>query len=512
VQFGVSESVSHWGRYRPSSCAISHNRIQTTYREFDALVNLLSFQLIQRTGDFGRIGILCKSKFFLLVALLSVLRICKSSVILNPGLSDKALETNIVDTGISILLHDSQPSFSSILENQQTKCHYDIQNLVHIDNQVYHGTRLSQPGDEWGVVFSSGTTGVPKGIERDHESIVTELLGWSLELNLSRKTCFYIGRPVYYTGGLVLALSTLLVGGSIIINDYRQDNDTKEIWDDYQRTLQVCEVSWAFFIPDQIRSFLEITTSADQQVLGATTILVMGGSISGEEKRSAVSSLGSQLVESWGNSESLGTITDPEYVYLRPNSIGRPFLTDQMYIVDDLGKELPPGICGRIAGAEEAGFLKYSNRPTETERVKHNGMIISDDIGYVDEEGYFQICGRIQDTIITTSGRLVFLPELEMKLRDKLAGLILECCVVHLKATDDMYELITAIVTNSTSCSCCLDISKLNECLAEDEQINRIVILESLPRVPSGKVDKVSIVKMIKEKDEVLGSSYTGSN
>ena len=44
--------------------------------------------------------------------------------------------------------------------------------------------------DEWGILFSSGSTGVPKGIERNHNSIISELLGWCLELGLNKKTTF----------------------------------------------------------------------------------------------------------------------------------------------------------------------------------------------------------------------------------------------------------------------------------------------------------------------------------
>src|SRR5207248_99335 len=81
------------------------------------------------------------------------------------------------------------------------------------------------PNDEWGIVFSSGTTGPSKAIERNHYSMVTEHLGWCLELQLRRRTPFYIGRPVFYTGGLVLALSTLTVCGCVIVDDFADNED-----------------------------------------------------------------------------------------------------------------------------------------------------------------------------------------------------------------------------------------------------------------------------------------------
>ena len=61
----------------------------------------------------------------------------------------------------------------------------------------------------------------------------------------------------------------------------------------------------------------------------------MGAPISGNEKRAARVALRSNIVESWGNSESLGTITEPNDLDSRPDSVGRPFLTDELLVVDD---------------------------------------------------------------------------------------------------------------------------------------------------------------------------------
>ena len=60
--------------------------------------------------------------------------------------------------------------------------------------------------------------------------MVTELTGWCLELGLRRKSTFYIGRPVFYTGGLVLALSTMMAGGTVIVDDYGKNDDNDEVW------------------------------------------------------------------------------------------------------------------------------------------------------------------------------------------------------------------------------------------------------------------------------------------
>ena len=68
--------------------------------------------------------------------------------------------------------------------------------------------------------------------------------------------------------------------------------------------------------------------------------------------------------------------------------------------MDDEGKPLPPGTVGRIAGGKEAGFQAYAGRPIETARAFHDDLILSDDRGYLDEDGYFYVRGRVQDAVI----------------------------------------------------------------------------------------------------------------
>jgi acyl-CoA synthetase (AMP-forming)/AMP-acid ligase II len=114
--------------------------------------------------------------------------------------------------------------------------------------------------------------------------------------------------------------------------------------------------------------------------------------------------------------KSLIILVAPEDIEKRPNSIGRPFLTDELYIINDDYKQVGPNQPGRIAGNEEAGFFQYSNRPEATNRAKRHELIISEDIGYTDNEGYFYVSGRQQDCVVI-NGETLFIPDIESKLR-----------------------------------------------------------------------------------------------
>lgn len=488
MQFGILESVYYWGHYRQNAVAAYANGSSVTYKELCWRIEVLAKRLVGLQG--GRVGALCRNKLDYLVAVLAIQRSGKSVVLLNPGLSPEALKVNVTDTAINHVVtdRDSQDLAQRIgVEVVEIKPE-PIDNAWAVHN-VLSDLPLFGPTDEWAVFFSSGSTGVPKGIERNNESVVTEAIGWCLELSLNRRTRYYISRPVYYTGGMVLTTATLLVGGSVILNDLPNET-SEELWRDVKLMSQTHTIDHAFFVPDQLRAFLK-NKGAWSCPLPSTCILVMGALITGEEKAEVADALQCNLVESWGNSESLGTITDPEDLAKRPGSIGRPFLTDQMYVLDEAGKVLGPNQIGRIAGASEAGFTKYSNRPDETQRALTADMIVSEDLGYTDQDGYFFIVGRMQDAVIR-KGKTIYLSNVDKQLR-KLG--LPEVAVCAIEVGDDDCDIVAVGIPHEAvrGMDPTKAARKLSSELPAEERLSLFVAVDALPRVPSGKIDRQAL-------------------
>jgi len=489
VQFGVAEAVDHWARYRPLSIAASANGTQRTYAELNGYAAAIAAEL-GATTDQPRIAVAFGSKVRLLAAILGVLRAGRSVVLLNTGLPLEVIRVNLKDAAVTALLHDeSQSHLAGLVPFALTAPEHSFP-LSPLPSLAQR-----HPSDEWGVLFSSGTTGVPKGIERDHESMVTELVGWCLELGLTRQSRFYIGRPIYYTGGLVLTLATLLVGGAAILNEYREDS-FDEAWADYQRTLEGTQIDFAFFIPDQLRRFL--TAPGTQQARSARIVLTMGAPITGAEKQQVVTAFGCDIVESWGNSESLGTITDPEDVHVRPDSIGRPFVTDEMCVVDDHSQPLPPTVLGRLAGSESAGFVKYCNRPDATDLAKRNSLIISEDVGYADENGFYYVRGRQQDCVVLPDGSTTVLQELEDNVRT--LPMVQDCCIVTTTSGSGELSFGVAVVLSTQQVHAGLS-DAVRQKLPANVPAPQIRVVDTLPRLPSGKVDRLAVNRQFEHAD-----------
>jgi fatty-acyl-CoA synthase len=481
---GIGDAIEHWARYKPNKTALRIGGRIYDYRAlYERAISIGIF--ITESKVEGRVGVGVDDKFEYLASIAALNLVGNPIVILNPHPTQESLTVHLRDTKPDIII-----GHSDLIHTIEKVANRSLQTMNILEIQIIKNRRpLARINSkEWGILFSSGSTGISKAIVYDHSTMLSELVAWCLELGIRRETRFYIGRPIYYTGGLVLTLATLLVGGEAILPEHQDDNDFETIWSHYQKCVADGALDLAFFIPDQLRTFMRVA----KEPLGGPTILVMGARISGDEKKNACRMLKSPLIESWGNSEGLGTITDKEDLFSRPDSIGRPFLTEKVCIVSDKLVECEPDQRGRLAGSEENMFVEYANRPESTERVKRNNLILSDDIGYMDENYYFYILGRDQESFVVGE-QTVFLSDMEERLR-KVTGVI-DICIVAMEAkcATAFYALIVSKKNVSK------DSVKMEIQNALNEKLYGYLFVEALPRLSSGKIDRLGAAKLVNE-------------
>lgn len=500
MQFGVSESIAHWGRFRPDDIALVCNSEAVTYGILNARINRLANELARTSSDPGRVAVVIKSKELFLESVIACSRLGRRPVVMHTGSAAANIRVNLRDTLPNLILVECgvTGNWASIFAEECQGTSLEVSKSKSVTGANWRAAEANaRPEDEWGILFSSGSTGAPKAIQRDHYSIVTELLGWCLELGLRRRSTFYIARPVFYTGGLLLALSTLLVCGTLILEDLRDDEDANENWRAYQTACSRQQLDWVFMTPDQVRQFTKIANSTAEMAKPPKSLLVMGAPIRAAEKINAAKSLKCQVIESWGNSESLGTITDPEDLNRRPESVGRPFLTDAMFVIGSGGEHLQPNQLGKVAGSQDAGFTKYAGREEATADVRKGDLIISDDIGYVDDAGYFYVQGRSEDVVITPDRTLV-IPEIESIVRGIPS--VEDCCLV-IVSRESTIPMLGAAVAAGDDVSAPDLLLMINDALGEGFQITRVKVLDSLPYLPVGKVDRNAVLELLTQDD-----------
>jgi acyl-coenzyme A synthetase/AMP-(fatty) acid ligase len=417
-QLGISEAVHHWGRYRRDHVAVISDERAISYGELDRIAEALARRLAALgVAPQAPIGVIAKDPLHLLHAVIGVLRVGGQVILLNPWLPRESLVAALVDSNAQVIvLDDADDTLHGLVLDGRTVVGLQGAAGEAPPRRPDRGTpeRELRPMESalvrrsdwvWGVIYSSGTTGVPKGVVRTDHSMGMEFFGWIVELPLLPSSNVYLGRPICYTGGFVIASSTLLVGGTLIAPRVHEDEA-------YWRACAARRVDLAFFIPDQVAAMVDAAGRGVTGPARAERLLVTGSTLSYATKRAIPDALGSELIESWGNSEGLGTITEPGDLVIRPRSIGRPFVSDALLVLDDAGNEVPVGTIGRIAGAADSQLRQYLNRDDLDRTMLKHGLTISEDLGYVDEEGYLYIAGRAVERMMR-GGIPIFASDIE---------------------------------------------------------------------------------------------------
>lgn len=474
LRMGISTAVYHWAQYYGSKIAIRTDSIDMTYKDLNLMADSVATAIASEMVGFQQaVALNASDKILFLAGLLGIIRSGNYVLLVNPTSSQEELQSIMAERSCSLMLTDGHPlqgkgmrnlSIEGCARKQATLTTYPVRGAEWL----------------WGTIYTSGTTGRPKGIVRTDLSLLMELLGWCIELPLLRQSQVYIGRPLFYTGGLVLSTATLLVGGTCIC-PHAHDPII------YEKLCRENAVDIAFLVPDQLLELLAIPAKN-----GATTILTMGARISGDKKRKAHKSLGSQIIESWGNSEGLGTITDAGDINQRPASIGRPFVTDAMCIVDETGAVVAPGQIGIIAGHADSRLLEYSARPDLNFELIRGELVLSEDLGYVDREGYFYIVGRRSEQL-ERRGKIIFTGDIE-----SIVGQ-LECvqasCIVSIPNESDIQLCAAVQLMRGASITCHVLLDTLNGLLSQEQQLDRVKIVDTFNRNAAGKI----IVETVRE-------------
>ena len=478
-RLNLSEAIRHWGTYYEDKIAISGDEI-LSYFELNKRVDILSNSI---SGSRKKIAILTDKKIPFIIALTSIIRTNNIFVLLNPTLDKEYINKVIIASDIKIILSDNKflylkKIFNNIVYiNIQEEC---ISSKTKEVKEVKNS--IPQVEDIAGIFFSSGTTGLPKSIVRTNYSIFSEAILWMVELQLNKETTFFITRPLYYTGGFVLFYSTLFFGGELVLFDEISIKELSLYDND--------SIDWTFLNPYQIADLNNLSIKNKPNYL-SKNILTMGAPISAKLKISFTKKYDSNLIESWGNTEGLGTITESGDVSVKADSIGRSFFTDEMIIINENLDEIKCNSEGYFAGYTDNSFLYYEGNNKDTNKSKHNNLIISDDIGYKDTKGYFYYLNREKDIFYKNNIR-IFPKQIETILFN--FNIVKDCFVLYFDDNKSIYAFIE-LKYNVPNLELLKD--DVNSYLDTNSKIDNIQLIDVIPRNSGGKVLKEKLLNII---------------
>jgi acyl-CoA synthetase (AMP-forming)/AMP-acid ligase II len=280
------------------------------------------------------------------------------------------------------------------------------------DMEALAGARADVDEDDVAfIVYTSGTTGVPKGAMLTQKNLIAYVNGQVDASFVTSDDRLLLDIPVNHVGGGVMAImSMLLVGGTLVILD-------AFIPDEVLRTVQDEKVTVMGQVPAQY-ILLMMSPSFDDYDVSSVKLAVVAAAPSPRELFGQVKEkFGVYLTNGYGLSEVSGAIcftrVDEDSYERLSTSVGKPNAGIEIGILDPEGNEVPVGKEGEICVRGDAVMKGYHKMPEETDLVMtDDGYFRTGDIGKVDEDGYVYILGRKKEMYIR-GGENVYPPEVE---------------------------------------------------------------------------------------------------
>ncbi|WP_209123294.1 class I adenylate-forming enzyme family protein [Alkalihalobacillus sp. BA299] len=344
------------------------------------------------------------------------------------------------------------------------------------------------------MLYSSGTTSLPKGIMINQGNQIFRTYSFAAEWAINYKDVVLVTLPIYHAVGHFYMFCLSILGCKMIITrDFDAENTLKMIQD--------YKVTHSFFVPTQYIMMLELP-AFDQYDLSSLRSLVSAGAPLAEvTKKKIIEHFNCDFNEYYGTTEITPlACLRPENVLRKSSSVGQQLSFMEIRLIDEEGNDVAVGEEGEFAARGPSMFTEYYKNPEETKKTRTpDGFHRTGDMGMVDKDGFYYLLDRKKDMIIS-GGVNIYPKDIEEVIYKH--PLVLEAAVIG--APDEKWgEKVKAFIVLKHEAV--LDKQELiefcNSKLAKYQSIKEVEFIDKLPRNPSGKILK-RVLRDLKESPQ----------
>jgi long-chain acyl-CoA synthetase len=413
----ISSLVSYHARYRPHAPAL-HCGQWLSWQALDQRVNRLACALQAagvRHGD--RVVTVLTNCVEMIDIYWACARMGAVAVPLSPLLLEPGLRTLLADAKPVAIFHSSATRELTLAASDRLDC---VRICTGNEYAAFIGApligeepsvqpvlepALVQPDDLYNIMYTSGTTGLPKGIALTHRirSHYASLLANAWRMHAGSRV-LHTGALVF-NGAFVTMLPALLTGASFILHPQFAPAA-------FVDTVEREKVTHTMLVPSQLAAILD-SPGFDASRLASLEVLVsLGAPLPVAHKERLEALLPMRLHELYGLTEGFMTILDRADAVRKRGSVGIPPPFFSMRIVDEQGQDVPDGEVGEIAGRGPFLMQGYYQQPELTAKALQGGWLMTGDLGRVDEDGFLYLVDRKKD-MIDTGGVKVYPHDVE---------------------------------------------------------------------------------------------------
>jgi fatty-acyl-CoA synthase len=335
------------------------------------------------------------------------------------------------------------------------------------------------------LMYTSGTTGRPKGAMITHANLAWKNLAHIIEFSFTGADLGLACGPLYHVGALDLTTTSLIAAGATTI--IHRVFDAADVVDELERS----RVTTVWLAPAMVNAVMALP-DIDQRDLSSVRLIINGGEkmpipLIERLQRTFPSAW---FADAYGLTETVSgdTFLDRGSIVTKLGSVGRPCLYLELDIWDEHGTSLPAAERGEVVLRGPKVFKGYWRDPDATSATFAGGWFHTGDIGMKDEDGYLYIIDRLKDMIVS-GGENIASSEVERVLYEHES--IVEAAVVG-RPDDRWGEVPVAYVVVSSAATTTPEelIEHCRQQLARFKVPKHVELVDALPRNPSGKVLK----------------------
>ncbi len=412
----IAQNVERARRHFPNKAAIIFGDRVYTYAELDTAINRVGNALRGLgVGRGDRVAIYLPNMPTFVIAYYAIQKIGAIAVSLNSMLKRQEVEFILSDCGAKALFTTGEmlahvpveelPALEHVIVvDGDPAGHTPLDRLVERASATLTAADMA-PDEPAAILYTSGTTGFPKGATLSHRNVVSNMYSTVHHTGLVPDDRLMLFLPLFHVFGQNFIMNGGFTAGATLVLLPRFEPEA--VLDAIQHHRATC----FYAVPTIYVYLLNMDTSA-WDLSSVRYYFTAAATMPKEVALRWKEKTGLMTYEGYGLTECSPFASYNHDFHHKFGSIGEPIENVEMKIVDEEGNELPPGEWGEIIIRGPGVMLGYWNRPEETAQAIRDGWLHSGDVGMTDDEGYFYIVDRVKD-MINAAGFKVFPAEVE---------------------------------------------------------------------------------------------------
>ncbi len=498
----LASLLSRHARYRPDHLAVVCDDQRLTYRAFNDRVNRCANALLGLGLEKGdKVAALLPNCLELLELYWAAAKTGLVMVPLSPLLRGAGLARLLNDSD-SVALVTTQALLPYLESVRSDLSHLPAERCLVIDwpsstiessaRSYERLTAAASPAeppevvihgdDPYNIIYSSGTTGLPKGIVHTHAIRAGYAALFAAAYRMRPESVVLHVGSIVFNGAFLTLLPAFFLGATYIL--HRQFDPMATI-----ETIARERVTHIKMVPSQIIALLNAPNWQLEKLDSLEMLGSVGAPLHLEYKQAVHRALPGRFYELYGLTEGFMTILDKMDYPAKPGSVGTPIPFYEMRIVDEEGRERPAGQVGEIIGRGPLMMPGYYKRPDLTAQAIRDGWLYSGDLGYVDEDGFLYLVDRQKDLIIS-GGVNIYPRDIEEIVVQH--PLVREAAVLGMPDEKWGETPVAAVILHRPGTISATDLQEWVNARVEArfQKIAAVILMEDFPRSVAGKTLK----------------------